>query len=429
MNILLVNKFHWRKGGSETYHFALADALRAAGHKVAFFSMKDSRNLPCDQDRYFVPARDYNGSASLMRKAREALDIAYSHKSLKRFEALCRDFLPDVVHMNLVHRQITLSILDAPYLRENRVPVVWTSHDYIAVCPSYTMLDGKGDVCDDCLSGNFSPCVRNRCIKGSRAKSILAVYEAKSIRRRGLYERVDRIIAPSGFMRSKLLEGGFPASQVVTLQNFASIEVLERAREREDRTDRERPYLLFFGRLSREKGVDVLADAFLSVADRIPAWRLVIAGEGPEWDFIGSRLAAHPLGGRVKLVGYQEGARLESFIEGASLSVTSSRWRENMPFSIIEAFAAGTPVIGTRIGGIPELVSEGRTGLLAEPDDVESLAKAILRGAALSSDGEAYHAMQERCRGYVLENCDQGEYMEKLISLYLEISDEKKGAC
>ncbi|MBM6906703.1 glycosyltransferase family 4 protein [Collinsella tanakaei] len=428
MRVLLVNKFHWPKGGSETYHFALAEGLRASGNDVAFFSMQDERNLPCGQERYFVPASDYNGKSSPVAKAREALAIAYSREALRRFEALCRDFRPDVVHMSLVHRQITLSILDAPYLAENRVPVVWTSHDYIAVCPSYTMLDGEGRVCDACLDSDFSHCVERRCVKGSRAKSALAAHEARSIRRRGLYGKIDRIIAPSGFMRGKLLEGGFPDSQVIHMQNFAKDEVLARARADADATDRERPHLLFFGRLSSEKGVDVLVDAFLSIANRIPGWRLVIAGEGPEREAIKAQLAGHPDGRCVELVGFQRGEALSSLVASASLAISPSRWRENMPYSVVEAFAAGTPVVGTRIGGIPELVSEGGTGFLAEPGDADSLAEAILRGVALCDDLGAYHAIQSRCRAYVLERCDQTRYMEGIVSLYRELIEEKKGA-
>ena len=96
-----------------------------------------------------------------------------------------------------------------------------------------------------------------------------------------------------------------------------------------------------------------------------------------------------------------------------------------MPYSVIEAFAAGTPVIGTRIGGIPELVSEGETGFVAEPDDAGSLAEAIRRGVALCADVPAYRAMQHRCRAYVLEHCDQGQYLQELVGLYEELIEEK----
>lgn len=428
VRVLMVNKFHYLRGGSETYHLAVGEGLEQAGHEVAWFAMADPNNLPCRQSRYFVSASDYTGKTSPVKKLKDGLSLVYSLEARRKFEALLEGFRPDVIHLNLVHRQLTFSILDAPYLRRHPIPVVYTAHDYILVCPNCTMLDGMGKVCDACLDGRFRHCVERRCVKGSRAKSVLAAVEAAFLRRHGSYRKIDRIIAPSEFMRGKLLEGSFPAGQVALMRNFAKGEVLARARTDKDPTDRERPYLFFFGRLSREKGIDVLVEAFLSVAERITGWRLVIAGEGPEREAIGAQLASHPHGGRVDLVGFQRGAALSAYAERASLAIAGSRCRENMPFSIAEAFAAGTPVVGTRIGGIPELVSEGGTGFLAEPDDAGSLAEAILRGAALCEDVGAYRAMQSRCRSFVLENCDQSRYIEELVSLYRELIEEKKEA-
>lgn len=423
VRVLMVNKFHYPRGGSETYHFAVGENLERMGHEVAWFAMEDPRNLPCRWSKYFVSPSDYTGKASPAKKLRDGARLVYSFEARRKFEGLLEEFRPDVIHLNLVHRQLTFSILDVPHLRRHPVPVVYTAHDYIPVCPNCTMLDGAGEVCDACLDGRFRHCVERRCVKGSRAKSALAAAEAAFLRRHGSYRKVDRIIAPSEFMRGKLLEGGFPASQVVCMKNFAKAEVLSRARADGDRTDRDRPYLLFFGRLSREKGVDVLIDAFLLVAGRLPGWRLVVAGDGPER---GTLEGVLPGTGRIELVGFKSGEELGALVEGASLAVVPSRCRENMPYSVVEAFAAGTPVVGNRIGGIPELVSEGGTGLLAEPGDAASLAGAILRGTTLCGDTGAYRAMQSRCRSFVLQNCDQDRYMEKLISLYRELIDQKK---
>ena len=91
-----------------------------------------------------------------------------------------------------------------------------------------------------------------------------------------------------------------------------------------------------------------------------------------------------------------------------------------MPYSIVEAFAAGTPVVGTRIGGIPELVSEGQTGFVCEPEDVDSMADALLRGVDTFSSPEAYKAMQANCRSYVKDRCSREKFMTKLLDLYKE---------
>ncbi|EGX67191.1 hypothetical protein HMPREF9452_00653 [Collinsella tanakaei YIT 12063] len=98
-----------------------------------------------------------------------------------------------------------------------------------------------------------------------------------------------------------------------------------------------------------------------------------------------------------------------------------------MPYSIVEAFAAGTPVIGTNIGGIPELVIEGETGFICDPDSSPSLTEAIIRGLAAFNDEARYASLQANCRAYVLERCSQGKYMKELTALYKELIDSKKG--
>ncbi|WP_165247712.1 glycosyltransferase [Adlercreutzia sp. ZJ141] len=423
MKVCLVNKFHWRKGGSETYYFNLAEALKTMGHEVACFAMDSSENEPCEQSKYFVSMRDYNGDTSLVKKLRDGAALIYSLEARRKFNDLLEEFQPDIIHLNLVHRQLTFSILDAPYLKSHMVPVVYTAHDYIPVCPGCTMLDGAGEVCDDCLKGSFMPCVRKRCVKGSRAKSVLAAAEAAFLKRHGSYWKIDRIIAPSEYMRAKLVDGGFPYEQVVAMQNFAKDEALDRARSTEDKTDRENPYVLYFGRLSKEKGVDVLIRAFLSISDEIPQeWRLVIAGEGPERAELEELLENHRSAHRIELVGFRKADEMRVLAERAALAIASSRWRENMPYSVIESFAAGTPVIASRIGGLPELVKEGGTGFLAEPGSVEFLAEALRRGIELCTDLYEYRAMQQRCRDYVVERCDQERYMSELVSLYESLS-------
>lgn len=422
MRIILVNKFHYLKGGSETYYFGLAEGLKKLGHEVHFFAMQGEKNLPCDDADLFVSAKDYNGATSAAKKISEAKSLIYSKESLEKFEKLCERVHPDIVHMNLVHRQITLSILDAPYLREHHVPVLFTSHDYILVCPNYLTLDGSGHVCDACLGGHFKECLKRKCVKGSTAKSALAMMEADWYKRHQTYSKIDRIIAPSEFMRKKLLEGGFPEKRVVTMQNFVSEDLLDRARETEDYTDKNNPYFLFFGRLSKEKGIKMLLDAFkLALPQLSEGVRLVIAGDGPERAELESAA-----GKNIEFVGFKQGEELRKLVSGAAFVCCPSECRENMPYSIVEAFAAGTPVIGTDIGGIPELVENGATGVLCELGDAESLASALVRAANSFREKETYSALQERCRTYVLDHCDQNTYMKQLTKLYTDLIELKK---
>lgn len=423
MKILLVNKFHYRKGGAETYYLTVGSELERMGHEVAYFSMKHPNNLPCKWDKYFVTQREYNDVKNPLSAVRDGIALIYSPEAKRNFQALCEEFRPDVVHLNNIHRQITLSILDAPYLKEHHVPVFYTAHDYVTVCPGYLMLDGEGRVCDACLEdGKYRHCIENRCVKGSRAKSALAALEASFNSSHHSNERIDRVIAPSRFMRSKLIEGGWPEGKVEALQNFADDAILARASGvADDVTDRESPYLLFFGRLSAEKGVDVLLRAFDAAAPSLPRdMRLIVVGDGPdaaEFRDLAVSLDSAP---RIEFAGYQTGDALQTYVERASLAIASSRCRENMPYSIVEAFAAGTPVVGTRIGGIPELVTDGVTGFACEPGDVATMADAMVRGAEALLDAPVYVRMQESCRAYVRENCSRDKFMDQLVKLYEE---------
>ena len=426
MRILLVNKFHYRKGGAETYYLTVGSELERMGHEVAYFSMRHPDNLPCKWDKYFVTQREYNNVKNPFKAARDGVALIYSPEAKRNFQALCEEFRPDVVHLNNVHRQITLSILDAPYLRENRVPVFYTAHDYVTVCPGYLMLDGDGRVCDACLEdGHYRHCIVNRCVKGSRAKSALAAMEASFNRAHKSNQRIDRAIAPSRFMRSKLIEGGWPEDKVVFLQNFADDAILDRASNAgADATDRDNPYLLFFGRLSVEKGVDTLLRAFDDASPNLPQdMRLVVVGDGPDAAEFKALASSLDCASRIEFAGYQTGDALQSYVERASLAISSSRCRENMPYSIVEAFAAGTPVVGTNIGGIPELVDEGKTGFICEPGDVQSMADAILRGASAFLEQPAYARLQHNCRSYVMDNCSREKFMNDLVNLYKESID------
>lgn len=439
MRILLVNKYFYRKGGAETYFFALSEGLRALGHDVAFFSMQHPNNESSYWSKYFVSEKDYVGDISAFKKVQEASTLIYSFEARRKFEALLEEFKPDVIHMNNVHRQLTLSILDAPYLKKHHVPVVYTAHDYILVCPAYTMVNGHGEVCDACLDKHFIHAVKNACVKGSRAKSALATMEAEFLKFHHAYDKIDLIVAPSKFMKSKLDEGGF-AGKTVAMQNFLTDSQMAmgarvaNTHKFEDAQAGARPYVLFFGRLSQEKGILTLVKAFLQAAGLeryadsdaaaghkgfLPdTWDLHIVGDGPEREAIEQLIAsAGPEAvSRIRLLGYRTGEDLQREVGNARFTVLSSEWRENMPYSGLESLAAQTPIIGACIGGIPELVVEGETGFAFKSGNVDDLTKTFLKASLVNEIN--YQSMQQACAKYVDERCGQDAYVRLLSNAY-----------
>lgn len=374
MKVLLVNKFHYRKGGSETYYFTLAEALKSCGHEVVFFAMEDEKNLPCPQSEYFVSNASVNGG--LKSKLNMLLHMTYSKEAYTKMKKLLQAEQPDLVILNLVHKQITLSVIDAIKAYDPKLPVFWTMHDLIAVCPSYSMRDGSGNICEKCLGGDYSHCVRNKCIKGSTLMSILSMHEAQYIRKRKWYDQVDLFICPSEFYRRKLVEGNFTKSPIVTMRNPLPLDtVFERSEENDG-------YILYFGRLSPEKGVKTLIEAAKQCG-----CRLVILGTGPQEEELKNCAAGFA---NIEFKGFQTGEALRNYVKSSKCVVMPSACYENGPYSAMEAMALGKPLIVSNLGGLPELVEDGVNGFVYGRS-VEELAGCIEKMQSLTA--EAYEEM------------------------------------
>ena len=374
MKVLLVNKFHYRKGGSETYYFTLAEALKARGHEVIFFAMQDEKNLPCEQEGYFVSNASVNGG--MKSKLNMLLHMTYSKEAYTKMKALLKAEEPDLVILNLVHKQITLSIIDAIKEHDPKLPIFWTMHDLIAVCPSYSMRDGNGNICEKCLGGDFSHCVKNKCIKGNTLMSVLSKHEAEYIRKRKWYDQVDLFICPSEFYRKKLTEGNFTKSPIVTMRNPLPLDTVF------ERNETNEGYILYFGRLSPEKGVKTLIEAAIKCG-----CHLMILGTGPQEEEL-KELAKDAE--NIEFKGFQTGEALHKFVKNSKCVVLPSEWYENGPYSAMEAMALGKPLIVSNYGGLPELVEDGVNGYIYEKT-VDALAECIEKMQKL--DSKTYQKM------------------------------------
>ena len=397
MKILLVNKFHYMKGGSERYYFTLAEGFKKLGHEVIFFAMQDEKNIPCGQSGYFVSNASVGGG--IKSKLNMVLHIACSKQAYNNMKALLNAEKPDLVILNLVHKQITLSIIDAIKEYDKNLPVFWTMHDLITVCPAYTMLDGSGNICEKCLHGDFSNCVKNRCIKGSRLMSMLSEYEAKYIAKKGWYNDVDLFICPSEFYKNKLQQGKFTKSDIVCMRNPLPPETVF------EMTSGDGGYALYFGRLSPEKGVKTLICAARSA--NIP---LLVLGTGP----IEGELKEFAKDMKnVTFGGFRQGKELTDSIAKAKCVVLPSEWYENGPYSAMEAMALGKPLIVSDNGGLPELVENGVNGYIFSG---ERQLAATLKNMFALPDSD-YEAMCASSLDKAKTLFDWKSYIEKLIEL------------
>ena len=396
MKILMVNKFLYPKGGSETYVLKLGDILEQKGHEVQYFGMRDDRNTVGNRvDALAAPMDFHKGiKANLLAPLR----IIYNAEARKQIRRVLEDFQPDVVHLNNIQFHLTPSIiLETNAYRKRtgcKVNVVYTAHDYQMICASHGLFDTQLNVCEKCLDGNYTHCLRTKCVKNSYSKSLLGMIDAYVWRWLPAYNYVDTIICCSRFLKSKLDTQERLRSKTVAIHNFTD----DKLRYIADKQG----YVLEFGHLSKDKGTLTL----LEVARRMPGTKFVFAGYGAAVEEIENQPNAN-------YEGFKTGGELEILIRQAAVSVCPSEWYENCPFSVIESQMYGTPVIGSRMGGIPELIQEERTGEIFEagnPDDLEKKLRSILENP-------------ERLQAYT-QNCLQAQfetpesYYEKLMGVY-----------
>lgn len=405
MKILLVNKFHYVKGGSETYYFGLGDLLRRHGHEVIYFSMQDPKNQPCDQSQYFVKNIDFNAHMGIFKLIKTARNMLYSREAKRKFKKLLLAERPDVIHLNIFQSQLTGSIVDAAY--RMHIPIVYTAHDLKSICPNYQMLN-HGEVCEKCLHGDYSNCFKTSCMKDSKLKSLLATMEANTYKRRKIYQKLDLVITPSAFYKKKIEEAGIMRCPVIHMANFLPEDTVYEA------SNVSGDYLLYFGRLSCEKGIVTLVEAYAQVKTELP---LYIVGSGPIQEEIEKKIKELGVGDRVSLLGYKSGQELKEIVKNSRCVCLPSEWYENGPYSIMEAMAAGKPVIVSNMGGLPEMVENGINGYVFMKKD--ELADRLEQIADLPDD--EYKNMCERSfqRARILFNAKN--YIVELKGLYKQL--------
>jgi glycosyltransferase involved in cell wall biosynthesis len=359
MKILQINKFFYLKGGSERHFFAVSDLLRRNGHEVVEFSMNDRRNRPSAYSDFFIGEINYSKSV-----LSNIFKFLYNFEASRKLAKLIKKENPAVAHLHNIYHQLSPSIIHT--LKKYKIPMVMTLHDYKVICPNYTLFN-KGEICEKCKGGKYYNCFSGSCIKNSHEKSLLGAIEAY-LHRDVLksYEQIDKFIAPSQFIKNKFIEFGVDGERIEVIENFTEMMSDSSAQVVED-------YLLFFGRLSKEKGVNVLLDAMREIDDV----KLKIAGDGPDKINYQLSIKNYKLGSRIEFVGEKSGEELNELVRKARAIVVPSVWYENMPMNILEAVAMGKVIIASRVGGIPEIIEDKENGFLFRMDDADDLATKI----------------------------------------------------
>ena len=398
MKVLLINKFLYPNGGSETYIFKLGDYLKSQGHEVQYFGMEHKGRCVGNRVNAYTSDMDFHGGSKLA-KLSYPIKTIYSKEARVQLRRVLDDFQPDVCHLNNFNYQLTPSvILEIVKWRKEtgkKCKIVFTAHDYQLVCPNHMLNNPNTHKnCERCLGGHFVNCVKGKCIHGSTAKSFIGMMEATFWKWNGAYKYIDTILCCSEFMKRKMDTNPLFAAKTVAMHNFVD-QVEWKEVEKKD-------YVLYFGRFSEEKGIDTLIKACKELPD-IP---FVFAGTGP----LESSMKEIK---NIKNVGFQQGETLEKLIREARFSVYPSEWYENCPFSVMESQMYGTPVLGANIGGIPELIQNGKTGELFESGNREDLKAKIQK---LWNDKKLYRQYSANCKEIGFDTVEQ--YYDKIIKIY-----------
>ncbi|MBW1678996.1 MAG: glycosyltransferase family 4 protein [Deltaproteobacteria bacterium] len=363
MKILQVNKFYYLKGGAERYLFELKGILEEKGHEVIIFSMRHPRNEKSSCADFFVSNVDFNSPKSLWDKTKIIFRIIYFREAKRKIEVLIKEKPPEVAHLHNIAHQISPSILIS--LKKAGIPTIQTLHDYKLICPTYRMLS-EGKICERCKGHRYYHAIFQKCNKGYLSASLLNCLEMYIHKMVRIYEKnIEMFIAPSNFLKEKLIEFGIDPKKLVHIPNFIRVNQYLPQYQHSN-------YFVYFGRISEEKGIATLIKAMRKVKGA----QLYIVGEGKSRKEL-ERFTHREGAENIKWLGYKGGEELKSIIKDAMFVALPSECYENCPMSLLEAYALGKPVIGSNIGGIPEIVEDGITGFLFEPGNPEELAEKI----------------------------------------------------
>lgn len=398
MKILMVNKFLYPNGGSETYIFKLGEFLQSQGHEVQYFGMEHKGRCVGNRANAYTSDMDFH-CGSKLSKLTYPIKTIYSKEARTQINKVLNDFKPDVVHLNNFNYQLTpsmiLEIVKWKKQVRKRCRIVFTAHDYQLVCPNHMLNNlNTHKNCEKCLGGHFMNCTKGKCIHGSTAKSAIGTMEAYFWKLNGAYKYIDRIICCSEFMKSKMDSNSVFREKTVAMHNFID--------KVECKDSVKKDYVLYFGRFSEEKGIGTL----IKVCKELPEIKFIFAGTGPLEETVNGLE-------NIKNVGFQTGEVLEKLIREARFSIYPSEWYENCPFSVMESQMYGTPVLGANIGGIPELIRPSETGELFESGNTTELKEEIQK---LWSDKVLTDTYTEKCKQIRFDTID--EYYEKLMKIY-----------
>lgn len=409
MKILLVNWSWYATGGDWTYIENIQKLYEAKGHEIIPFSTHNKRNIPTAYSRYFVNTYDFkelNKNKNISNGIKALRTSVISKDALHKLNTLLDEHDITVAHLHNIHHYITPAIVEL--LHKRNIKIIWSLHDFKIICPENSFIS-NGTLCEKCIDGSFYHCATNLCKKKSFLASSLASFEAYYYHQRKTYDLVDYYLCPSNFIAAKFKQFGFSGSKLEVINSCYDIDLVDEFIARElnhSSRDDHQKYVLYIGRLEEIKGVETLIEAVKDTS-----LHLKIVGSGDAGDTLQQSASGHP---NIEFLGFKKKLEVFKLIMHASFVVCPSICYENLPFSIIESFLFSKPVIGSEMGGIPELVIDGKTGLLFEAGNTAHLAEKMNH---LWKNPDIVRQMGEAARTHAYDMVNYSTHWNKLQSI------------
>ncbi len=365
MNILLANWTWYPSGGDWTYIESINKLYESHGHNIIPFSVHNENNFPTPYEKYFLNGIDYKKfyKGINLKSIIEVLSKSiYSLEAKQKLRLLLDENKVDIVQFNNINNYQTPSII--PVIKKREIPIVWRILDYKLICPNNTFIQNN-NVCEACYKHKYYNCFLKKCKKNSMLASALMAFESYLYFLLPFYKQVDIFLFQSEFTRDLFIKYGFDSKKTHIIENPYSCANTQAKYEGKN-------YVLYFGRISREKGILTLINAMKS----LPGIELKVIGDGPEYEHYTKYIKENSIL-NVSFLGPKWNKELEPFIKDCEFVIIPSEWYEPSPYVALQSFSFGKPVIASNIGGLKDMVIQNENGLLFKAGDVRSLSVTI----------------------------------------------------
>jgi glycosyltransferase involved in cell wall biosynthesis len=367
--IVIAHNFLSPHGGAEQSTYKTYQLLKKADYEVFLFG---TNMTPLFEEfphaELFPDYTNYDDLNTPLAKIKCLVKPFYNHHAEDQFREFLKKTQPDLVHFGSIHWHLSPSVIKP--CTEMGIPTLMTLREARFVCPAGTLLKGNETYCKDvlCLKHSALEAIKHKCYENSLSKSVLVAAEFEFRKIHKLFSQVNQFICPSKALGNLVEKSGISAENISIIPNFVDDSWLN-----QELAPIAGNYLFYAGRLSQEKGVDIFLKA-LAIADR--HYPVIIAGSGPAEKEL-KNLATKLELSQVKFIGAVPSNELKNWYKNALATVLPCNWFENFPRSVLESLAMGTAVIGSDIGGIPEMVIHNETGRLVEAGSIDALASEL----------------------------------------------------